>query len=97
MSYEWWVHGIRIANLFLRLFLFLFQDSDPGSVIRLCLLNKRKTKMLLKDQDLSKEDMEDLDFTDVDMTTLKFKGKCIRCPEADPVDKAADNPNSLES
>ena len=46
------------------------------------MLKKRHAKKLLEEQDLEEEDMEDLDFANETLADLKFRGKCLLCPEA---------------
>ena len=60
-------------------------------MVRLCLLKKKQMNRLLREQDLTLDELDDLDFSSINATQFKFKPKCYRCPEAEKIRKVNGN------
>ncbi|XP_059083139.1 uncharacterized protein LOC131880497 [Tigriopus californicus] len=55
--------------------------KDGMAQVRICVMKQKYMRNLVLDQDLRLSEMDDLDFAKVNLTSIKFQGKCWSCPD----------------
>eukprot|EP00095_Tigriopus_kingsejongensis_P003758 maker-scaffold499_size154954-snap-gene-0.17 protein:Tk03758 transcript:maker-scaffold499_size154954-snap-gene-0.17-mRNA-1 annotation:"integrase catalytic region" len=57
------------------------KSAEPLTNVRICIMKRRYMRDLVLDQNLRLSEIEDLDFSNVSLSDIKFQGKCYSCPD----------------